>query len=137
MDDPRNSVQNLVTTVAVGNQATASIADQIKSKLAANTATTPYTGILYSSAGGTLVNVGAGYLVLLSVTVPSTGTTMTGTLYDAATLANAVSSNAFATIQMQGMQRVDWPFQNGLVVQPSSSGPMAVAVAYTAIGSTT
>jgi len=81
------------------------------------------------SSVGTLVKVGSGLLTSVSVTTPSTGT-VAGLIYDSATVANSTSSNIMVLIPSSGFQTFNFPFANGLVVQPSSISTQVVSVSY-------
>lgn len=130
--DPRESVQNLVSVLAVGNQATARIAQAIIDNLSGQSAQATLLSISFSTAGGTLVSTRPGYLVSISVVTPSTTANLTGLAYDSASVANVGSSNSFVQVPAFGFMSVNWPFANGLVIQPSSFSSHKVVVAYKA-----
>lgn len=121
-------ISDLVTSIKNGNQNSAKIALQLQNRLAAQTAINTALASSYVAAGGVLISTSAGWLVSVSITSPSTG--LTGLCYDVASVANAGSSNAFAIIPSSGFITYNWPFLNGLVVQPSSSGTHTVSVSY-------
>lgn len=121
-------VSALLTALQIGNRNSAAIANQLQRRFASEAATQSALATAYSTAGGTLVSSSPCYLVSISVTTVSTGTT--GLCYDSASVANAGSSNAFVAIPSSGFMTVDWPCLNGLVVQPSSQGTHTVAVSY-------
>jgi len=118
----------LVTVLQIGNQVHSQIAKALLDRMQppASKSQLAITG----SSVGTLVKSGAGFLVSVSVTTPSTATTLTGTIYDTATVANSTNTNVFALIPSSGIQTYNWPFTSGLVVAPSTSGPQVVSVSY-------
>lgn len=128
LSDPRESISNLITQLSLGNQTTGQISEVLAKQFACFSALSNSLSIINSTGGGTLVKVGPGYAVLLSVTSNSTGPT--GLLYDCAAVANVSSTNAFSVIPRAGMMRLDFPFTNGLVVQPSTNATHTVSVAY-------
>lgn len=123
-------VSALVTALQLGNQQSAAIANQLKTRFADQSATNSRLAVTFSTAGGTgtLVSSSPCYLVTISVTTASTGPT--GLCYDSASILNAGSSNAFMQIPASGIAIADWPCQNGLVIQPSSQGTHTVSVSY-------
>lgn len=135
MDQPNPSnvnidVSDIVTALQFGNQQSAAIATQLKTRFAAQAANNTRLATAFSTASGTgtLVSSSPCYLVSISVTTASTGPT--GLCYDSASTLNAGSSNAFLVIPSSGFMIVDWPCLNGLVVQPSSQGGHTVSVSY-------
>src|SRR5262245_33611183 len=122
-------VSPLVTVLQLSNQVLSKVATGITSQFPAQSATRSQLAISNSSAGGTLVKAGAGYLMSVSVTTPSTGA-VAGQLYDSASVANSTHTNVFALIPSSGIQTYNWPFANGLVVQPSSISTQVVSVSY-------
>ena len=120
----------IVTALQLGNQQSAAIVNQLNTRFASQVATETRLAIAFSTAGGTgtLVSSSPCYLVSISVTTPSTGPT--GLCYDSASILNAGSTNAFAVIPSSGLLTLNWPTQNGLVVQPSSQGSHTVSVSY-------
>lgn len=123
-------VSALVTALQLGNQQTAAVANQIKSRFAAQAATNTRLAVAFSTASGTgtLVSSAPCYLVRISVTTSSTGPT--GLCYDSASTLNAGSSNAFMQIPSSGVLIAEWPCLSGLVIQPSSQGSHTVSVSY-------
>lgn len=120
-------ISDLISTLKLGNLNSAIIAQQLTIKL--QTPTESALGSSYRAAGGNLISSSPGYLLAISI-VSSAGGTGTGLCYDSASVANAGSSNAFMVIPSSGYVTLCWPFQNGLVVQPSSQGTHTVAVSY-------
>lgn len=118
----------LITALQLGNRNSAAIVDQLQRRFASQAANNSRLAIANSTAGGTLVSSVPCYLVSISVTTSSTG--LTGLCYDSASVLNAGSTNAFAVISSSGFSVVNWPCLKGLVVQPSSSGTQTVSVSY-------
>lgn len=118
----------LITALQLGNRNSAAIVDQLQRRFASQVANNTRIALANSTTGGTLVSSAACYLVSISVISPSTG--LTGLCYDSASVLNAGSTNAFTIIPSSGFMTVNWPCLNGLVVQPSTSGTQTVAVSY-------
>lgn len=121
-------ISRLITTLQLGNQQSAAIVNQLKTRFAAQAATETKLATAYSTAGGTLISSDSCYLVSISVTTASTGTT--GLCYDSAAILNAGSTNTFAVIPSSGILTLNWPCLNGLVIQPSSQGTHTVSVSF-------
>ena len=123
-------LSDLITALKMGNLNSAMIAQRLTVGFADRAAPNTRLAIAFSTAGGTgtLVSSSPGYLKSISVTTASTGTL--GMCYDSASPLNAGSTNPFMVISSSGLQVANWPFQNGLVVQPSSMNSHTVAVSY-------
>jgi len=122
-------VSDIVAALKLGNLNSAIIAQQLSVGFAERAAVDTALAATYSTAGGVLISTSPGYLVSLSVTTVA-GSSSTGLCYDSASLQNVGSTNAFAVIPSSGFLVLNWPFQNGLVVQPSSQGTHTVSVSY-------
>ena len=111
LDDVVTTSKNIVTALNTSSQ----------TNLAIN-GTKTYVAI----SANTLVNQGASRIVRISVIVA--GST-TGSLYDASSVAGAVSGNIVATIpEAVGIYEMNIPTINGIVVKPGTS--MVLAVVY-------
>src|SRR4051812_24839558 len=105
-DDPNEEkslsidISQLITVLQLGNQQSAAIVNQLKTRFADQAAQNTSLAIAYSTAGGTLVTSSPCYLAMISITTASTGST--GLCYDSASVLNAGSTNAFMAIQASG-----------------------------------
>lgn len=132
MISPDQQLAELTNAIKLGNQNTSKLIQTLANAFSAQSAQRTSLGISYStatsSAGGTLVVASTTYLIMVSVTTPSTGGA-TGKIYDVANTANVSSSNWFATIPSSGTLILNWPITHGIVVQPSSQSQV-VSVSY-------
>lgn len=124
-----NSVDAVVTVLKLGNQNMSQLIALTKTFVSLECPTGTSLGIGYSASGGFQVARGMGAVVSISVITASTSATLTGTVYDSATLVGLGSSAAIAVIPSSGVLTLNWPFTTGLVVQPSSAGQI-VSVSY-------
>lgn len=132
MDDQNSNIPSagsdqLITVLKFGNQNMSQLVTQLVTRFSAQCATQAVLGVSNSTAGGTQIVQGAGYLISISVTVPSTGGA--GTVYDSDTIVGVGSSVAIGIIPSSGIITYNWPFTRGIVVQPSS-GASYVSVSY-------
>lgn len=121
----------LVTAIQIATQQTAKIAYNISNYFPSEGALETRLGITSTYAStATLVAVGPGYLIDVSVIVASSG--LNGVIYDSATTVVSSYVNAMTFIPSSaGFYNFPFPFVNGLVVAPSTaSGAHVVSVSY-------
>lgn len=123
------NLSDLVTTMKFSNQISSKLIQALTTTFPAQSPTGIATGIINSTAGGTQIKIGAGYLMSAAVVVNSTGAS--GAFYDSDSPANVGSSLTIALIPSSGITvNYAMPFKTGLVAQPSSSNLHQIAVSY-------
>lgn len=119
----------LVTVLKLGNQNMSQLIQQVATRFGAQTATTTTLNINNAASSGTVVKIGSGYVISVSVVVASSGSSFTGTVYDSATITGLGSSCAIGIIPSSGSATYNWPYFNGLTIRTGSSTQI-VAVSY-------
>ena len=129
MDDSNDQldVSQLVTTLQYANQNMSQLIQTLRTQFPSQGAISSYLSIVNSSAGGTVVKQGSGYLMYASVTTASSGS---GFIYDSNSAANVGSSNIMAVVPSSGTAVYGYPFTNGLTVQASSVASQRVSIYY-------
>ena len=131
-----SDMSGIQTALQLANQNFSQFLRKLAFVLPAQAAYNSYLAISNSSLGGTTVAMGSGaqasgrdYLVAISVTVACTASSsIAGKIYDANSPATVTSSNLMALIPSSGTQVYNYPFVNGLTIQPSSISTQTVSV---------
>lgn len=127
--NPQYGTDPMVTVLKLGNQNMSQLITQIIKRFGAQSAQLAKLGISNATSSGTQVVIGNGYLISISVTVASSGTGITGTVYDSNTITGVGSSVAIGIIPSSGTITFNWPYSSGLVIRTGSSN-QTVSVSY-------
>lgn len=121
----------LVTAVQIANQNMSQLIQTIGRTFPAESPTLSSLSIVHSTASGngTMIKEGPGFLMSISINTTASAT-VAGKVYDVNSAINAGSTNVMALIPLSGTQSYGYPFVNGLVVQPSSTGSQSISVFY-------
>lgn len=127
--NPSYGTDPLVTVLKLANQNMSQLITQITKRFGAQTAQLSKLGISNLASSGTQVVIGNGFLCSVSVTVPASITSITGTVYDSNTITGIGSSCAIGVIPSSGIVTFNWPYTLGLVIRSASSN-QTVSVSY-------
>jgi hypothetical protein len=133
-ESPPGAVVNLsplVTALQLANQNMSQLIQKIGTTFPAEAPTLSSLSVAFSTAvgNGTLIKEGSGFLMAISANTTAAAT-VAGKAYDANSAINAGSTNVMTLIPLSGTQSYAYPFVNGLVVQPSSTGSQSISVFY-------
>ena len=132
---PTIEMDELNTTLSLANQNMSKLIQTIGLTFPSQSATKSSFAIFYSTAGGTTIKQGSGYLMTVAVITGTTAlTSQAGYVNDANNPANFTSTNIMVRIDnnqtVTNYGHSGLPFLNGLTIQPSSIGFHQVAVFY-------
>ena len=125
------SLAPMVTALQIANQNMSQLIQRIGAIFPAETPTLSSLSVAFSTAvgNGTLIKEGSGFLMSISANTTASAT-VAGRVYDANSAVNAGSTNLMTLVPLSGTQSYVYPFANGLVVQPSSTGSQSISVFY-------